>query len=108
MVNIDIDKLAEEVMNAYVELDNRLYGKGRFPNSHFRTFFDAVVCYVESTKDAKMIHRSVASAVSGLREILSLQTSLASDRAIADADRLECMLFGGYDPHFEGDEPPGL
>ena len=108
MVKIDVDRLAEEVLNAYLEFESRLVRKGRFPNSHFKVFFDAVVCYVESTKDAKMIHRSVASAVSGLREILSLQTSLASDRAIADADRLECMLFSGYDPHFEGDEPPGL
>ena len=27
---------------------------------------------------------------------------------LPDADRLECLLFSGYDPHFEGDEPPGL
>src|ERR1039458_9740532 len=25
-----------------------------------------------------------------------------------DAQRLECLLFSGYDPYFEGDEPPGL
>jgi hypothetical protein len=25
-----------------------------------------------------------------------------------EADRLECLFFGGFDPHFEGDEPPGL
>jgi hypothetical protein len=25
-----------------------------------------------------------------------------------EAERLECLLFGGYDPYFEGDEPPGL
>ena len=25
-----------------------------------------------------------------------------------DAKRLECLLFLGYDPHFDGDEPPGL
>jgi hypothetical protein len=23
-------------------------------------------------------------------------------------DRLKCQFFGGYDPGFEGDEPPGL
>jgi hypothetical protein len=27
---------------------------------------------------------------------------------LADADHPECMLFSGYDPYFEGDEPPGL
>jgi hypothetical protein len=25
-----------------------------------------------------------------------------------EADRLECQLFGGYDPKFDGDEPLGL
>jgi len=55
-----------------------------------------------------MIHREVVGAVKGLREILDLRSSRAPGRTIADADRLECMLFGGYDPHFEGDEPPGL
>jgi hypothetical protein len=27
---------------------------------------------------------------------------------LRDAERLECLLFGGYDPYFVGDEPPGL
>lgn len=51
---------------------------------------------------------SVAGTVNGLGEILALRTSRAPDRAIADADRLECLLFYGYDPYFEDDEPPGL
>jgi hypothetical protein len=29
-------------------------------------------------------------------------------RILSEADRLECLLFGGFDPHFEGNEPPGL
>jgi hypothetical protein len=27
---------------------------------------------------------------------------------LRDAEHLECLLFSGYDPHFEGNEPPGL
>jgi hypothetical protein len=27
---------------------------------------------------------------------------------LRDAERLECLLFSGYDPYFEGYEPPGL
>jgi hypothetical protein len=27
---------------------------------------------------------------------------------LRDAERLEYLLFSGYDPHFERDEPPGL
>ena len=102
------DRLAEDVMNAYVEFETRLYGKGRFPSNHFKAFFDAVVRYADATKDDEMIHKKVASAVSGLTQILELPSSRAPGRAIADADRLECMVFSGYDPYFEGHEPPGL
>jgi hypothetical protein len=28
--------------------------------------------------------------------------------SFSEASRLESLLFSGYDPHFEGDEPPGL
>lgn len=55
-----------------------------------------------------MVHRKVASAVNGLREMLELKAAHATGQAIIDADRLECMLFSEYDPFFEGDEPPGL
>jgi len=55
-----------------------------------------------------MIHRNVASSINGLRDILELKTSRAPGQAISNADRLGCMLFGEYDPYFEGDEPPGL
>ena len=30
------------------------------------------------------------------------------DRILLEAERLECLFLGGFDPHFEGDEPPGL
>jgi len=30
------------------------------------------------------------------------------DEVLLEAERLECLLFSGYDPHFDGDEPPGL
>jgi hypothetical protein len=37
----------------------------------------------------------------------ALDEALAGD-ALAEADRLETMLFSDYDPHFDGDEPQGL
>ena len=75
---------------------------------YFKAFFEAVVRYTEAIKNSPMVHRKVASVVNGLREILELKSSRALGHAISDADRLECMLFSEYDPHFEGDEPPGL
>jgi len=106
MEDISGDELAEEVMKAFVEFDLRLHAKGRFPNTEFRAFIDTVERYVKATKENQMIHRSVARAVNGLGEILELESSRASGREIADADRLECMLFGGWDPYSNGDEPP--
>jgi hypothetical protein len=108
MPNIDRDKLAEDVMNACAEFETHLHEKGPFPMSHFKVFFEAAVRYIESMKNSPMIHRNVASAINGLREILQLKSSRAPGQAISDADRLECMLFGEYDPYFKGHEPPGL
>ncbi len=102
------DELAEAVVQSYGEFDMRLHGKGPFPRKLFQVFFDAAVRYVTATADEPMIHRNVASVVCGLREILELKSMRVPGEAVADADRLQCMLFSGYDPHFEGDEPPGF
>ena len=108
MHNNDSDKLAEDVMNAHAEFETHLYEKGPFPMSYFKAFFEVAVHYIESMKNSSMIHRNVASAINGLREILELKSSRAPGQAIYDADRLVCMLFEEYDPYFKGHEPPGL
>lgn len=108
MRNIDSDKLAEDVMNAYAEFEKHLFEKGPFPLSYFRSFFETAVRYIESTKNSPLIHRNVASTISGLGDILELKSSRAPGQAINDAARLECMLFQEYDPYFQGHEPPGL
>jgi hypothetical protein len=104
----DLDKLADEVLRAYAEFDIRLHSRDCFPSELFTAFVDIVMLYMQATKDAKMIHRSVAGTVSGLREILELKGSRSTGEAIFMADRLECMLFSGYDPSFAGDEPSEL
>jgi hypothetical protein len=48
------------------------------------------------------------NAVNGLREYLSIERKRVPGDVLFEADRLECQLFAGYDPYFEGDEPPGL
>jgi hypothetical protein len=59
-------------------------------------------------KDA-LIHREVVSEINGLRGVLETeQRKQVPGEVLYEADRLECMFFAGYDPHFEGDEPPGL
>jgi len=44
----------------------------------------------------------------GLREYLAVERKRVPGDVLFEADRLECQLFAGYDPSFEGDEPPGL
>ncbi len=61
----ETDKLRKDVIDSHVEFQTRLHSKGQFPSDHFRALFDAVVRYVEATKDDVMIHKDVTSAVSG-------------------------------------------
>jgi hypothetical protein len=103
-----IDDLAQSVVSARGELDIALQDKGRRPRREWEQLVVALTAYVNATARDKMIHRAVAAAVSGLREYIELQGRQAMGDAVFDADRLETMLFAGYDPSFEGDEPPGL
>ncbi|MFT3768457.1 MAG: hypothetical protein QM820_34345 [Minicystis sp.] len=98
--------LAEAVAKARGALDVALAGGRRWPRAEFQRLTEAVLAYTRSTAGEEMIHRTVASAVSGLREDLELAGRRVPGDALAEADRLEVMLFSDYDPHFEGDEPP--
>jgi hypothetical protein len=51
---------------------------------------------------------SLACAVNGLVDFLRVERKQVPADVLRDADRLECLFFGGYDPYFVGDEPPGL
>ena len=58
------------------------------------------------TRSDPLIHRSIAGAVNGLVDFLEAERKCVPGDVLRDAERLECLLFSGYDPHFEGDEPP--
>lgn len=55
-----------------------------------------------------MLHRDVVRAVNGLVEYLQSERKGVPGEVLLEAERLECLFFLGYDPHFDGDEPPGL
>src|SRR5262249_34866092 len=61
----------------------------------------------ELSKGDPLIHRNVANAINGLTDFLELERKRVPRDVLREAERLECLLFGEYDPHFEGDEPPG-
>jgi hypothetical protein len=55
-----------------------------------------------------MVHKKVVQAVNGLREFLQAERKRIPGTILFEADRLQCQFFDGYDPSFDGDEPPEL
>jgi hypothetical protein len=102
------DQLAEHVQECLASFEAALHEHGPFPRQAFDRFFEAVVRYIEATQDEPLIHRMVADAVAGLNDVLCLETFKTPGEVLAQVDRLACILFSGFDPYFEGDEPPGL
>ena len=92
------------------EFDHSLLAsvKRKYPIQQFQAYWSATRRYAELTKADALIHKSVATAVHGLVDFLSAERKRVPNDVLRDAERLECLLFSGYDPHFEGDEPPGL
>ena len=74
----------------------------------FGAFSEATRRYAESTRRDPLVHRSVAHAVHGLTDFLGVERKRVPRHVLWEAERLERLLFSGYDPQFEGDEPPGL
>lgn len=102
------DRLAAEVEARWLDFQDGLSNKRRYPVEQFQAFWEAGKSYAELTKNDPLIHRKVVVAINGLREFLEVERKRIPGTIIADADRLESLLFSGYDPYFEGDEPPGL
>jgi hypothetical protein len=109
MLGTEKDRLAALVVDQHCAFEQALAGnRKRYPTRKFRSFATAIRQYVQATREDKMLHRSVVQAVNGLVENLRNERKRVPDHVLREADRLECLLFLGYDPHFEGDEPPGL
>lgn len=108
MTNSEIDRLAAEVEERWLEFQDALSDKRKYPVERFRAFWAAGKRYAELTKDDALLHRKVVVAINGLTDFLSVERKRIPASILPDADRLECLLFSGYDPYFEGDEPPGL
>ena len=80
----------------------------RYPTREFRSFAAVIRQYVDATREDEMLHRGVVRAVNGLVEYWQSERKTVPDEVLLEAESLECLLFLGYDPHFDGDEPPGL
>jgi hypothetical protein len=90
------DRLAAEVEDRWVDFQDGLSNKRRYPVEQFRAFWEAGKRYAELTKNDPLIHRKVVVAINGLREFLEVERKRIPGTIIADADRLESLLFNGF------------
>jgi hypothetical protein len=103
------DRLAALVIDQHGVFQQALAeSRKRYPMREFRSFAAAIRQYVDATREDEMLHRGIVRAVNGLVEYLQSERKRVPDDVLLEAERLECLLFLGYDPHFDGDEPPGL
>ena len=103
------DRLAALVIDRHCAFEEALAGsRERYPTREFRSFAGVLRQYVDATREDEMLHRGVVRAVNGLVEYLRSERKRVPAEVLLEAEALECLLFLGHDPHFEGDEPPGL
>jgi hypothetical protein len=94
MPSLEKDRLAAEAMQCWADFQEGLSSdRQKYPVQQFRAFWAVTKRYAELTRSDPLIHRSVASAVNELLDFLEGERK---------------RVPSGYDPHFEGDEPPGL
>ena len=109
MTDLDKDKLAASVLDRLADFERALGASRRkYPMEEFQQFAVSARSYIAAVRDDSRIDRNVASAISGLCDQLRLERKTVPGEVLFEADRLACLLFSGYDPNFEGDEPPGL
>lgn len=82
--------------------------KRKYAIREFQALAQSLRQYIESTQRDSLIHRKVVNVVHELKDHVELERQRIPDIVLSEADRLECLLFSGYDPYFQGDEPPGL
>ena len=81
------DRLAALVIDRHCVFQQALAGsRKRYPTREFEPFAAVMRQSADATREDERV----------------------PDEVLIEAERLECLLFFGYDPHFDGDEPPGL
>ncbi len=103
------NRLATKVVDLWHSFQDALAAtKRRYPTQEFLSFADVARRYIKATGADQLVHKEVVQAINGLTEFLQLERKRVPGSILYEADRLECLLFLGNDPYFEGDEPPGL
>ena len=108
MVESEKDRVAKQVADLRIAFDSALSDKRRYPVTEFNAFVQSVRHYINITAGDAMVHRIVVEAVNGLSTFLQLRRKRIPRNILFEAGRLVCQFFAGYDPSFDGEEPPGL
>jgi hypothetical protein len=109
MDNSERDRSAAQVLDLLCSFELALSeSKRKYPVQEFFSFANAARRYIDLTRRDQLVRRDVAVALKGLAQSLDARRKRVPERVLLEADRLESLFFDGYDPYFEGDEPPGL
>ena len=109
MDNSEKDRLATTVVDLWCSFQETLAATKRmYPMREFLSFTDATRRYIDMTRHDRLVRRDVAEAINGLTDRLRQERKRVPGKILFEADRLECLFFGGFDPNFEEDEPPDL
>jgi len=109
MDNSERDCAAAQVLDLLCSFEVALAeSKRKYPVREFFSFASAARRYIDLTRRDKLVRRDVAVALKGLAQSLDARRKRVPEGVLLEADRLESLFFDGYDPYFEGDEPPGL
>ena len=108
MDNSQKDRAAEMVLDLWCAFQVELAGRRKYAVQEFFSFAAAARRYIELTRRDQLVRRDVVAVMNGLTQSLQLERKRVPGAVLYEADRLESLFFAGYDPHFEGGEPPGL
>jgi hypothetical protein len=109
MGNSERDRSAAQVLDLLCSFEVALSeSKRKYPVQEFFSFANAARRYIDLTRRDQLVRRDVAVALKGLAQSLDARRKRVPEGVLLEADRLESLFFDGYDPYFEGDEPPGL
>ena len=109
MTDSEKSAVANMVEQRWVDFQMALSdSKRKYPTQEFNKFAETVRTYIEESRNDPLVHRKVVQVVNGLTDSLKVGRDRIPNKVLEEAGRLECLMFATYDPHFEGDEPPGL
>ena len=79
-----------------------------YPIPEFGLLAESARTCVEKTRSDDMVDQTVVGAVNGVVDELTVEKTNTRRSALRGRQILECLVFLGYGPSLDGDEPPGL